>query len=437
MPPTRTDRASSPGTPTEPGAHSGAPSSTEIRKGGPSAQTGRAEHDAVFTRSTPAPPGGRPDAPEIRIGRPQLRSTSLVPTLQPQRPPLRRPGSGVDGPEKRTTTEFPAVIPRRVLSEEAPSYQLSPARSPMASLDLDSVFERETDPGHTLPLPEEPRAPVRAERAILTVLTGVNAGQVFTLDHAENVIGRSREAQVRIDDVGISRRHTRVVRTEEGRFYVEDLGSTNGTFVAARRIERLELRPGDRVQVGPNVLFRFSMIDATEEHLARSLYEASTRDALTRAFNRKYFVERLTAEVAYATRHKSAVAVVLFDLDHFKAINDTHGHLAGDVVLRFVAAQVQRTIRLEDVLARYGGEEFVIIVRGIEHAKVAVFAERVRRAVETLVVPYEALELHATISVGAASLEQCGDGASPEALLLLADERLYQAKGLGRNRVSA
>ena len=351
----------------------------------------------------------------------------------------------MSGPDRKTTTEFPAVMPRRLLSEEPiRTKPVSPAplappppRAPMASLDLEDVFEVKTNPAmHSVPIPE-PSPSTRHDRAILTVLTGVNAGQVFSIEHEETTIGRSREATIRVDDVGISRKHTRVLRTPDGRFIVEDMGSTNGTFVAARKVDRLELRPGDRVQVGPNVLFRFSLIDATEEQLARSLYEASTRDALTRVFNRKYFLERLQAEVAYAVRHKTPVAVVLFDLDHFKATNDSHGHLAGDVVLRVVAAAVQKTIRIEDVLARYGGEEFAIVVRGIEHDKVTVFAERVRRAVEHLDIHYEGLHLRATISVGAASIAQIPESPTPEALLLLADERLYRAKDSGRNRVSA
>jgi diguanylate cyclase (GGDEF)-like protein len=319
-------------------------------------------------------------------------------------------------------------MPRQVLNEDPP-------RPPQANIDLDSVFDQKTDPtGRVSPIPEE-RLSKRIDRAILTVLTGVNAGQVFAVERDETIIGRSREAHVRVDDVGISRKHTRIARTQDGRFYVEDLGSTNGTFVAARRVDRLELRPGDRVQVGPNVLLRFSIIDATEEELARQLFEASTRDALTRVYNRKYFIERLTSELAYATRHKTNLAVVLFDLDHFKAMNDTYGHLAGDVVLRVVASAVQKTIRLEDVLARYGGEEFAILVRGIEHEKVAIFAERVRRAVETLEIPYEGKKLRATISAGIASLSQLSALPNGEGLLLLADERLYRAKDMGRNRV--
>ena len=221
-------------------------------------------------------------------------------------------------------------------------------------LDSETSVTRPTEtslPAHT--------AVAQRDCAILTVLTGLNAGQVFTIDEDEITIGRGRDVKVRIDDVGISRAHTRIVRTLEGKFVMEDLQSTNGTFVGGRRVDRADLQGGDRIQIGPNVVLRFAILDEAEEQLAHQLYEASTKDALTKCFNRKYFVERLAAEVAYSHRHKSPLSIVLFDLDHFKKVNDTWGHLAGDVVLRVVAAQVQRTIRTEDVLARYGGEEFV------------------------------------------------------------------------------
>jgi diguanylate cyclase (GGDEF)-like protein len=280
-------------------------------------------------------------------------------------------------------------------------------------------------------------AVIQHDRALLTVLTGLNAGQVFTLDSDETTIGRGREAQIRVEDVGISRTHSRILRTMDGKFHLEDLSSTNGTFVGGRRIERSELQTGDRLQIGPNVVLRFAILDEAEEQLAHQLYEASTKDALTKAYNRKYFIERLAAEIAYAQRHLSPLSVVLFDLDHFKKVNDTYGHLAGDVVLRVVAAQVQRTIRTEDVLARYGGEEFVLLVRGIPHHNVAHFGERVRKAVDRLTVPWETYQLKATISVGVASISELDANATGEILLHRADERLYRAKSAGRNRVIA
>jgi diguanylate cyclase (GGDEF)-like protein len=342
--------------------------------------------------------------------------------------------------DRRSTVKIPAVGDVRV--SDVPPDQPGSSRPPSSVLprspsfvepewlDVETSVSRPTE-SSMLAHP----ASAQRDRALLTILTGLNAGQVFTLDAEETTIGRGREVQVRIEDVGISRAHSRIVRTHEGKFVAEDLGSTNGTFVGGRRIERVELHTGDRIQVGPNVVIRFAVLDEAEEQLAHQLYEASTKDALTKVYNRKYFAERLAAEVAYSHRHKAPLAIILFDLDHFKKVNDTHGHLAGDVVLRVVAAQVQRTIRSEDVLARYGGEEFVLLVRGIPHANVAHFAERIRKAVERLTVPWEQIQIRVTISVGVASLSELGEGTTGEAVLHLSDDRLYKAKSGGRNRV--
>jgi two-component system cell cycle response regulator len=281
-------------------------------------------------------------------------------------------------------------------------------------------------------------APVVAsspDRPLLTVLAGLNEGQVFTLDRAETIIGRGRDAHVGIDDAGISRRHARIVRTDGRRYTLEDLGSTNGVFVNGRRVARAELAGGDRVQVGSTLVLRFGFTSADEEALAHKLFEGSTRDGLTGLYNRKYAGERLEAEVAYAHRHGTLFSLVLLDLDHFKRINDTFGHPAGDGVLRVVAAQVRKAIRTEDVLARYGGEEFVVLARGIEHTKAGVLAERIRRGVERLSMPWRSRTIRTTVSVGAVSLSECGPKATVEALMALADERLYQAKASGRNRV--
>ncbi len=337
------------------------------------------------------------------------------------------------------TIEFPRVQPiADPPAAQAPAVPFAdsgppgPARSSM----IPEWAGEDVDTARTTQVAPVAAKVVIADRALLTILTGLHAGQVFTVDDVETHIGRGRESAVRIDDVGISRTHARIVRTLEGQYLVEDLKSTNGVFVNGRRVERCDLVNGDRVQVGPTVVLRFALIDADEEALARQLYESSTRDALTRAFNRKYLNERLAAEVAYAARHRTRLSLLLFDIDHFKKVNDSHGHLAGDVVLRVVAAQVQRLIRTEDVFARYGGEEFVVLVRGIEHANVAVFAERIRRAVEKLTIPWEGRALRVTISVGVSSLGERPDG-EIEPLVRLADERLYKAKTAGRNRVSS
>jgi two-component system, cell cycle response regulator len=281
-----------------------------------------------------------------------------------------------------------------------------------------------------------PNAHRQSTRALLTVVSGPSIGRVYSVRDDQTLLGRGKEVHVRLDDAGASRVHARIVPAEGGRYVLEDMQSTNGTFVAGRRIERAELSSGDRIHIGPNIVVSFAILDAQAERLAHQLYESSVRDPLTRAHNRRYLVERLASEIAYGRRHSSRLALILFDLDHFKRVNDTHGHLAGDDVLRDVSALVSRLIRTEDVFARFGGEEFVVLVRGISHTNVGRFAERLRVAVERLEIASEAGLLRVTISIGHASLEDLAEAdQTPEGLMRTADERLYRAKTGGRNRV--
>jgi two-component system cell cycle response regulator len=292
---------------------------------------------------------------------------------------------------------------------------------------------RDTDSAIALP-PVTPRH--KKTRPVLTIISGPSTGRAYAIE-GDNVIGRGRECSLRIDDPGASREHARVTVTHDHRYVLEDLGSTNGTYVDGRRIQRTELQSGDRINIGPNVVIAFAVVDVQAERIAHQLYESSVRDPLTRAHNRRYLVERLASEIAYANRHRSRLGLILFDLDHFKRVNDTHGHLAGDDVLRDVSALVQRLIRAEDVFARFGGEEFVVIVRGIEHTNVGRFAERLRSAVEQLEIASEQDVLHVTISAGYATLDELPkDLRNADDLLRMADERLYRSKQAGRNRVT-
>ncbi len=279
-----------------------------------------------------------------------------------------------------------------------------------------------------------PKAPAPRDRATLTRMSGPTAGAIFSLVEDENVIGRARECSVRVDDSGISRKHAQILREQPRVFVLSDLGSRNGTFVNGVRIERHRLAESDRVAVGPNVEFRFAFTDAAEEDMLRRLYESSVQDALTGAFNRKHFSERLSGEIAYAKRHDTPLSLLIFDLDHFKAVNDSLGHLGGDHVLRSVAAAVHHTLRAEDVLARYGGEEFAIIARGIDVDKAYLFGERVRTTVEAAPIEWNLAPVRVTISVGVAALSCCGESGSADGLVAKADERLYRAKRNGRNR---
>jgi diguanylate cyclase (GGDEF)-like protein len=277
--------------------------------------------------------------------------------------------------------------------------------------------------------------PSMPDRHVLVRMDSANVGQVFSLGDDEWTIGRHMSSTVVLADDGVSRRHARIV-PEEGGYTLEDLGSANGTFVAGERIARHQLSDGDVFQLGPTVLFRYAHTDASQERMLLKLYEASVRDALTGAYNREHFEERLKVEVAYARRHETIVSMVMFDLDHFKKVNDTYGHPAGDAVLVAVAERVRKAMRTEDVFARYGGEEFAVILRGIDLAGAAHVGERLRQITAAQPVPVAAIAIPVTMSVGCATLSDCPEP-STTALVAIADRRLYAAKRSGRNRCIA
>jgi diguanylate cyclase (GGDEF)-like protein len=270
-------------------------------------------------------------------------------------------------------------------------------------------------------------------RATLVVMAGASAGQVFRVEATHLTIGRSKKADLELHDGGVSRLHCAIDRDRSGRCFVSDLGSTNGTLLNGDRVDRTELTAGDRLQLGPDVVLQFGFFDDAEEGLAVRLYEAATRDPLTRAYNRRHLHERLAAELSYAQRHGTELAAVIFDVDHFKAVNDLHGHTTGDEVLRSIAGAVSGTLRTEDVFARWGGEEFLVLARGQGTRSAARLAERIRSGVAKAKMPGS---VTVTVSAGVASLADC-QPRTADRLLALADERLYKAKKQGRNRVVA
>lgn len=274
--------------------------------------------------------------------------------------------------------------------------------------------------------------PSTRDRAVLIFVEGPNVGEVVSLPPDQLIIGRNRQAGLHVPEAGVSRRHARIC-FHDGGFLIEDLGSHNGTSVGGRNVGAAKLRDGDVIRLGAHVALRFSFMDLREEMLLRQLYQSSVRDALTGAFNRRHFSERLSSELAYATRHKSELSILLLDIDFFKEINDKHGHLTGDRVLKDVTLVCSQQLRTEDTFARYGGEEFVVLLRGIALSGAARAAERLRVAIFRNVVVGPA-DAPVGVSLGCASL-RCLQEPSEEGLFRLADERLYQAKRAGRGRV--
>ncbi len=264
------------------------------------------------------------------------------------------------------------------------------------------------------------------------VINGTTSvGKSFKLS-GQMLIGRSA-ADITLEDNGISRRHAQVTVEPDGSVTVSDLDSTNGTFFNGERLEVRRLEDGDKVQFGNTTVLKLSYQDSLDEALQRNLYESATRDGLTKVYNKKFLLEVLEKEVAYAVRHQLPLALVMLDVDFFKRVNDTHGHPAGDYVLVKLAQVIQQVVRTEDVLARYGGEEFAVVLRQSGAAAAAVCAERIRSGVAATEFHFNGARIPVTISAGVASAsERLGQ---PQQLIEEADRLLYRAKQGGRNRV--
>jgi diguanylate cyclase (GGDEF)-like protein/PAS domain S-box-containing protein len=181
--------------------------------------------------------------------------------------------------------------------------------------------------------------------------------------------------------------------------------------------------------------FVASIEDITRhKQLEEELYRHATTDALTGLYNRRMILELGDHELAVARRYSRPLALLMLDFDHFKHINDTQGHAAGDATLRAVAATFRASLRSCDLLGRIGGEEFVAVLPETAAPAARQAAERLRGEVEGLRIPWEGGDLRCTVSIGVAMLEQTDNRF--EKLLEQADKALYAAKAAGRNRVS-
>jgi diguanylate cyclase (GGDEF)-like protein len=268
--------------------------------------------------------------------------------------------------------------------------------------------------------------------ACLVVIYGLELGRKYNLESANVLVGRSSKADVQIDQESVSRNHAKIINTGKS-MILRDLGSTNGTYVNDQLIDEYVLRDGDFVKIG-RTIFKFLSGGNIENAYHEEIYRLTTIDGLTQVHNRRFFLEQLEREVSRARRYRRDLSLILFDVDRFKAINDSHGHLAGDYVLTQLATVVRGKIRREDLFARYGGEEFTIVLPEIDAPNAIAFADKVRKLVERAPFKFEDTKIQVTISIGVATLADEIDAAE---LIKRADDKLYEAKEGGRNCVRA
>ncbi len=280
-----------------------------------------------------------------------------------------------------------------------------------------------------------PPAPGERGRAYLIVLTGDNLGEMHDIV-GEVVIGRAGEGAIHLRDDGISRVHARVWRESTG-LAIEDLNSRNGTFVNGVRIQNATaLQNGDKIHVGHRTVLRIAIYDSIDDRFQRQLLEAAMYDGLTHAHSRRHFLAQLEVELQFSLRHGVPLALIIFDVDHFKDVNDSYGHEAGDRVLVEVAALVHHHLRGEDMFGRLGGDEFGILCRATEAATAGLLADRMRDLVEALAIDVGVAAVPVTLSAGVAAMPEL-PCQSVEDLMQAADRALYLAKARGRNQVAA
>ncbi len=246
-------------------------------------------------------------------------------------------------------------------------------------------------------------------------------------------IGRAVDEGVVLEDDAASRRHACLLWGGAG-YVVKDLGSTNGTYVNDVQISERVLRDGDRVTIG-RTIFKYFQGGNIELAYHEEIYRLMTIDGLTQAHNKRAFDAALDREVSRAQRYKRPLTLVLFDIDHFKRVNDARGHVVGDAVLRQVAALVIEHVRREDIVGRVGGEEFALLAPEIDLENGVVVAEKLRALLERTPCRFEDQQIPVTASFGVASIRELTGGPSAVELYRAADEKLYKAKKSGRNRV--
>lgn len=291
--------------------------------------------------------------------------------------------------------------------------------------------EDEETPTVTPIVEHEPR-PIRKGDACLVVIYGSDLGRRVPLTQQAFEIGRASRSDMSIDQESVSRQHARITRATDGSFRIMDLGSTNGTYVNDAAVNDAKLHDGDKIKIGRSIL-KFMMGENVEASYHEEIYRLMTVDGLTQLHNKRFFTETLEREVNRARRYERPLALLLFDIDHFKRKNDEFGHVAGDAVLRQLALEVQPKLRRDDIFARVGGEEFAILLPELPVEAARATGERVRRIVEAAKFAFDGVDIPCTVSVGLAHLD--ASMTSPADFYRAADSALYRAKQEGRNCV--
>ncbi|MBP6830814.1 MAG: diguanylate cyclase [Deltaproteobacteria bacterium] len=284
---------------------------------------------------------------------------------------------------------------------------------------------------------DRPSREPSVREACLVVMYGESIGRRISLTAAPLCIGRSAESDLQLEEESVSRNHCRIDPTIGAggvpeSWSVSDLGSTNGTYVNERGVESAVLNHGDHLQIGRNIL-KFLVSGHIESAYHEEIYRLVTTDGLTNLPNRRAFEDAMQREFSRSTRYVRPLSLLVIDIDHFKKINDVHGHLAGDAALRQFATLLKANLRRDDFAGRMGGEEFAVLLPEIDDAGARLTAEKLRLLTARHRFVFEEAVMPLTISVGVAT--RTPSDQDPMEIYRRGDELLFAAKRTGRNRV--
>ncbi|HEX3998586.1 MAG TPA: GGDEF domain-containing protein [Pirellulales bacterium] len=276
------------------------------------------------------------------------------------------------------------------------------------------------------------RAAVERTSCFVRLYPAEGIGEFIQLGDPMLLIGRDPSSSLELADDSVSRSHA-TLECLDGEFVLSDLGSTNGTYVNERRIDSQRLCPGDRVRFG-NQIFKFLSADRIEADYYETVYGMMITDGLTQAYSKRYLMDVIERELHRTHRTRRPLSVLMLDVDRFKEINDTHGHMTGDEVLVEICRRAKTQLRSDEVFARCGGEEFALVMSDTPLSAAHEVAERLRQTIADHPVHTEQGEIRVTVSIGIARTHG-EERATACEFLHRVDQQLYAAKQSGRNRV--
>jgi two-component system cell cycle response regulator len=271
----------------------------------------------------------------------------------------------------------------------------------------------------------------------LIMIQGGVTGEMLRIEGPVTTLGRSNENGHQLADPTVSRRHAVITNDDSGTAWLTDLGSSNGTFLDGRRIApgvATQIEDGARIQLGASIVLKYVSLDPDDERFQREMFERTVRDNLTGLYNRAYFMEQIGPLCERNRMRNLGTALMMVDIDHFKSVNDVHGHEIGDAVLREVAKVLRESTRADDLVARYGGEEFIVALPIASRDQGGERAEQSRRLLASRPIRAGRKELRVTASFGVSSSTPSRPR-GVKALMTTADIALYEAKRAGRDRV--